>query len=192
MIDTSIKFQDTIFYCLMVGFLIFLFGVLMSGRRKSKFRLGRAKRVTKLLKQNIGLSAKQQKVITEMLQKLNNEFTKHGDVDYQSMIDTLAKIARHNNEYTNVVTVLINAIKEKHPYCCISKKCEIIYIRIEDELRSGKIDDTCADLRLLYEQHVHTEQSVKGIGLAGFVFTTISLAIPVLEKLFKFLNTLLE
>lgn len=190
MIDTSIKLQDTIFYCVMIIFLIFFYSVLMSGRRKSKFRFGRAKRVAKILKQNPSLNAKRQQAITNTLQKLDNEFTKHGDVDYESMIDALAKIARHNTEYTGVVTVLVNAIKAKHPYCCISKQCEIVYMRIEDEVHRGETDNTCEDLRLLYEQHIQTEKSVKGIGLAGFVFTTISLVIPVLEKLFEFLKAL--
>ena len=187
-----IKLQDIVFYSLVFCFLLFFFYVLMSGRQKSKFRFGRARRVIKVFKQNPDLTAKQYKSIANVLQKLDIEFMKRGDVDYETMIDSLAKIARQNDEYTNVVTVLIDVIKAKHPYCCVSKQFESVYTKIEDEIHSGKADDACVNLRLLYQQHIQTEKSVKGISLAGFVFTTISLFIPILEKLLEFLRTLAE
>lgn len=175
--------QDIFIYIILVCFLIFFFSVLMSGRKKSRFRVGRKRRITNILNKNLKTSEKHQKAISDMLLSFELEFTRHGETDYESMIDTLAKIASKNNDYQNVVSVLINTIKKGHPYCFISKKCEGLYVKAEKYIREGNADEAQNILKLLYEHHSQTEKSVRGIGIAGLVVSIVGLAIPILEKL---------
>lgn len=104
------------------------------------------------------------------MQELSNLFYKNGEIDYETLLDTLAKIKQKidGERDGSAIDVYIESIRTGNPYLHVSNASSEIFKRLCHDIETKDYDKASSDLNLLYEKSVETESQLKRRGKVEF------------------------
>lgn len=179
---------NALLYIILAILAVWYIYILVSNNRRTSYRWGRKKKIIEIIKAHSDIRARYTRQLDTIIEEMGLLFYKNGEIDYETMLDTLTVIKR--NEYVDssivpAVDVIFDAIKGRNQFLHVSNASAVLFMNIKEKIKAGQFQEADSELELLYEKCVETEMSLKrrgrvefwigtAIGLVGILISCIT------------------
>lgn len=181
---------NIVLYILLGLLVVWYFYILIFNRKKTSPSFGRKKKVIVIINKNLDIVPRATRKIESAVKEMGELFYKNGDIDYETLLDTLMSVKKEqeNDRFTAVIDIFCKNIQMENPYLHISNTSAELIKRLAHDIEKGHSEQAAANLKLLYENIAETEKALKRrgkkefwvgtvIGLLGIVISLITFSL---------------
>lgn len=165
--------------------------ILVADNGKTSVTFGRKKRVISILKKYSGITRRARKQIGNVVHELELHFFEYGEINYETLLDSLASIRRdHEGENESIcqeIDIIVEYIQNTHPYLHISNATAALFSVLKNDIIRKDMDKANTDIELLYEKTREVETHLKKRSRREFWFGIILAIIGIAVSIITFL-----
>ena len=164
---------------------------LLSNRKRTSISFGRQKKIIAIINKYPNITPRATRKIENAVQEMSLLFYKNGEIDYETLLDTLAKIKQKsdNEKAVSAIDVYIESIRTGNPFLHVSNSSSELFRQLGCDIKVRDYDKAASDLKLLYEKSIEMEALLKRRGKIEFwVGTAIGLIGITISCVTSFLN----
>lgn len=146
------------------------FYILLSNRKKTSISFGRKKKLIEIINKYHNITPRANRKIENAVHEMGELFYKNGEIDYEKLLDTLAKIKQKKDgeKIIYIIDIFIEGIRTSNPYLHISNASAKLFKQLDDDIKRENYKNAFSDLKLLYEKSIEVEKLLKQRGKAEF------------------------
>lgn len=182
-----IHILNIILYIFLGLLVVLYFYILLSNRKKTSNFFGRKKKLIEIVNKNLNITSRAIRKIENAVKEMGMLFYKNGEIDYETLLDTLVLVKKENEDerFASTIDVFIESIRAENPYLHVSNESSELFKQLDYDIKKKDYDKASINLNLLYKKSVEIERSLKhrgkiefwigtAIGLVGIAISCVS------------------